>query len=90
MVCCILGCLFYVSKYMSKVVDLFADNWGRWWGVHNSEFLPVGETISFPLPPSVAYDFLRLMRRFARLKSRAYKSLTIICNASFWVSSMLW
>jgi hypothetical protein len=36
-----------------------------------------------------AVEFIRYMRRFARIRSRDYKSLTITCNPDFWVNRLL-
>lgn len=83
------GVFWYASKYMSKEVgENFAD-WGRWWGVFFRERLPFGEVRIIPTTEEKAVEFIRYMRRYARVRSRDYKSLTVICNADKWVNRLL-
>jgi len=80
----------YISKYMSKSIDFAIADWGRWWGLFNAEFLPFGEKISFPIDKKTAQTIIRYLRRFAKIASRDYKSLTVIADADLWLRSMLW
>lgn len=73
---------------MSKEVGSELD-WGRWWGVFYRERLPLGELVNVEVSEAKAVEFIRYMRRYARLKSRDYKSLTVICNPDFWVGKLL-
>lgn len=82
------GVFWYASKYMSKEVGA-EFNWGRWWGVFFRDRLPLGELVNVEVTEKQAVQFIRYMRRFARIKSRDYKSLTIICNADTWVNRLL-
>jgi len=83
------GVFWYASKYMSKKVSETFTDWGRWWGVFFRERLPVGAVVNIKITERKAIEIIRYMRRFARIKSRDYKSLTIICNADFWVNRLL-
>lgn len=82
------GISWYINKYMSKEVGA-EFNWGRWWGVFFRDRLPLGELVNVEVTEKQAVQFIRYMRRFARIKSRDYKSLTIICNADTWVNRLL-
>jgi hypothetical protein len=82
------GVFWYASKYMSKEVGSELD-WGRWWGVFYRERLPVGEIINVEVSEKKAIEFIRYMRRYARIRSRDYRSLTIICNPDVWVNRLL-
>jgi len=88
------GVMFYVSKYMSKIISLSCVGWGRWWGVVNDDLLPRGQKITIPLERQSILDIIRYMRRFAfrksKARSRGYRSLSIICNADFWVRQLIW
>ena len=57
---------------------------GRYWGVFNREKLPFAPEVEIELTDHEAFRLIRYMRRYAKLKSRAYQSLTIICNAEYW------
>lgn len=84
------GVMFYASKYIGK--EVLPDNWGytgRWWGIFRRDNLPYGEFVSVLVSPEKAQEFIRYMRRFAHIRSRDYKSLTIICNPDFWVNRLL-
>ncbi len=83
------GVMFYASKYLGKEVPAEWGNSGRWWGIFSRENLPYGEIVSMEVSPEKAQDFIRYMRRFAHLRSRAYKSLTITCNPDFWLNKLL-
>lgn len=83
------GVFWYASKYMSKIVSEKYADWGRWWGVFFRKRLPVGEIINVEVTEKKAVEFIRYMRRFAHVKSRDYKSLTIICNPDIWINKLL-
>lgn len=83
------GVNWYISKYMSKEVVGQCSDWGRWWGTFNWDSAPVGQEVEVLIPLKVAYDIIRYQRRFSKIKSRAYPSLTILCNASQWVNRLL-
>lgn len=83
------GVFWYASKYMSKEVNETYADWGRWWGVFHRSNLPFGEVVNVEVSEKKAIEFIRYMRRFARLRSRDYKSLTVICNSDFWVNRLL-
>jgi len=84
------GSRWYASKYLGKEVD--GEGWqypGRWWGIFQREKLPYGELVNVEVTQEKAVEFIRYMRRFARIRSRDYKSLTITCNPDFWVNRLL-
>lgn len=83
------GVMFYASKYLGKEVLAEWGHAGRWWGIFNRESLPYGEIVNVEVTPEKAQDFIRYMRRYAHLRSRAYKSLTITCNPDFWLNKLL-
>jgi hypothetical protein len=83
------GVNWYISKYMSKTVAAECDDWGRWWGVFGRERLPFGETIIVQVTEQKAIEFIRYMRRYGRIRSRDYRSLTVICNSDFWAAKLL-
>jgi len=83
------GVFWYVNKYMSKKVSADCANWGRWWGVFFRERLPLGELVNVEVSERKAIEFIRYMRRFAGVKSRDYRSLTIICNPDVWLNRIL-
>jgi hypothetical protein len=73
----------YVSKYMAKVEGGDMEL-GRVWGVWSVENIPFVKAILVVLDEKEAVQLLRLMRRFARIRSRDYRSLKIMCDAEFW------
>jgi hypothetical protein len=82
------GAFSYASKYFTKIVAAWG-NVGRWWGVFFRSRLPLGEVVAIVTTKQKAIEFIRYMRRFARLRSRDYKSLTVICHADRWVNQLL-
>lgn len=78
----------YVSKYMAKegVHNL---NTGRIWGVARAENIPWVQALLIPLTENEAITLIRYMRRYARLKGRDYKSLTILLDAGWWYERLL-
>jgi hypothetical protein len=83
------GVFWYASKYMSKEVAETYSDWGRWWGVFHRGNLPLGEVVNVEVSEDKAIEFIRYMRRYAHLKSRDYRSLTIICNPDIWLNKLL-
>ncbi len=83
------GVFWYASKYMSKEVGTMFSDWGRWWGVFHRNNLPLGEVVNMEVTEEKAIQFIRYMRRFARIRSRDYRTLTIICDADFWINRLL-
>lgn len=82
------GVFWYASKYMSKEVEGW-ENVGRWWGVFFRERLPLGQMVKVEVSEEKAIEFIRYMRRFSRIRSRDYRSLTVICNPDFWLNKLL-
>jgi hypothetical protein len=83
------GVFWYASKYMSKEVGIMFSDWGRWWGVFHRDNLPLGEVVNMEVTEEKAIEFIRYMRRFAHIRSRDYRTLTIICDSDFWINRLL-
>lgn len=83
------GVFWYASKYMSKEVAETYSDWGRWWGVFRRDNLPLGEVVNVEVTEEKAIEFIRYMRRYAHIRSRDYKTLTVICNPDIWVNRLL-
>lgn len=83
------GVFWYASKYMSKQVTIDCVDWGRWWGVFFRNKLPLGELVNVEITEKKAFEIIRYMRRYARIKPRNNPSLTIICDADFWINRLL-
>ena len=83
------GVFWYASKYMSKEVGTMFSDWGRWWGVFHRDNLPLGEVVNVEVTEEKAIEFIRYMRRFAHIRSRDYRTLTIICDTDFWMNRLL-
>ena len=81
------GLYTYASKYVCKPVEGW-NNVGKWWGVFGRENLPVGELLTYDITDEQSKQNIRYMRRFARLKSRSYQSLTILCDADQWYEKL--
>lgn len=83
------GVFFYASKYMSKETSESLEGWGRMWGVFFRERLPFGDVVNVPVTERKAIEFIRYMRRYSGIRSRDYQTLTVICDAEFWVNRLL-
>lgn len=73
----------YVSKYMAKPAK-FTLEIGRVWGVVRIELIPWVRALLCQLTENEAVRLIRYLRRFAHLRSRDYKSLTVLVDAHFW------
>lgn len=82
------GVMSYASKYMSKVSDETWAEPGRFWGVFGSDLLPWAEIETAALTNKDAYNLLRLMRRYAKMRGRANRSLSIFCKPDFWFENL--
>lgn len=83
------GVMSYASKYLGKECD--SSGWdapGRFWGVLGKKNIPWASMVRVSLRNIEAYNFIRMMRRYAHIRPRAYRSLTIFCNAEFWLSKL--
>ena len=86
------GVMRYASKYLAKTFDVVG--WdetytGRFWAVFNRQNIPFGEQRVYAIPLKKAQEIMRYQRRFAKLRSRNYKSLTTFCDADQWVENLL-
>lgn len=86
------GALGYASKYLGKVDQVKYKDVGRWWGIVGRKNIPWARLVVAAISNPDACEFLRYLRRFAHLKSRDYKSLTVMCDAEFWLLKLdfLW
>lgn len=73
----------YVSKYMAKAGDYDLDI-GRVWGVVQDENVPWVKAILCQLTEREAVQLMRYLRRYAHIKGRDYKSLTVLLDAEQW------
>lgn len=86
------GVMRYASKYLAKTFDVAG--WdeiypGRFWGLSRKENIPFGEDMVMYITKKDAHVWMRYQRRFAKLKSRDYSSLTTFCLADQWVENIL-
>lgn len=84
------GVMAYASKYLGKECDAAGwDSPGRFWGVKSRENIPWAEILRATIGYQDGYKLIRLMRRYAHLKPRAYQSLNIFCNSpNFWYENL--
>ena len=83
------GVMTYAAKYLGK--ECTAEGWenpGRFWGIKGFEFIPWAEIVKKSISYREGFALIRLMRRYARLKPRAYKSLSIFCNPDYWLENL--
>lgn len=86
------GVMRYASKYLGKTFDVAG--WegiypGRFWGVVQRENIPFGQEMIMYIEENDAHIWMRYQRRFAKLKSRSYSSLTTFCDSDQWVKNIL-
>lgn len=83
------GVMFYASKYLGKEITVDWGCAGRFWGKFGKESLPYGQFVVIETSPEKFQEYIRYMRRFAHIRGRDYKSLTITCNPDFWLLKLL-
>jgi hypothetical protein len=86
------GVLAYASKYLGKTFEVAG--WdeiytGQFWGVIRKQNIPFGQSMIMYITLRDANIWMRYQKRFARLKSRSYKSLTTFCNSEQWISNII-
>lgn len=86
------GVMRYASKYLGKTFEVAG--WdevypGRFWAVVQRENIPFGQDMVMYISKRDAHIWMRYQRRFARLKSRSYSSLTTFCNAEHWIENIM-
>jgi len=74
------GVMSYAAKYMAKPDDISEFNCGRVWGMFNRSWLPMSTVIIFEVSAKTVIVAMRLMRRYAHLKSRDYGALSILIS----------
>lgn len=87
------GVLAYASKYLGKLPEPVEDPelWksvGRYWGVFARGDVPWAEMITAEVSDRQAVQVIRYLRRYGHIPARAYRSLTVICDADFWFSKL--
>lgn len=85
------GVMSYASKYLGKNIDKMPgwEHVGRYWGIFSRKQVPWAKTEFAELNYKQATKMLRLLRRYAHLKGRDYKSLTIFCNdPAYWLENI--
>jgi hypothetical protein len=78
------GIMYYVSKYMAKPDEGSGLITGRIWGICNISNIPWVKASLVILNEGEAVQLIRYLRRYANLKGRDYRSLTVILDAEFW------
>ena len=85
------GVMGYASKYLGKEVENLP-GWeavGRYWGVFARSSVPWARLVTVDLDYRQAVNLIRLLRRYAHLKGRDYKSLTcFVNNPDFWFGAL--
>ena len=86
------GVWAYAAKYLGKTFEIAG--WdskavGRFWAVVSPVNIPFGELQVRELPRADAVAIMRYQKRFAKLKSRDYPSLTIFCDSEQWVDKLI-
>jgi len=86
------GVMRYASKYLGKTFEVAG--WdevypGRFWAVVQKENIPFGQDMVMHITSGDAHTWMRYQRRFAKLKSRSYSSLTTFCNADKWTENII-
>ncbi len=80
------GVMAYASKYLAKLESVPYDAVGRFWGVKGN--IPWADMVQISLTDREAFQFIRLLRRMMRIKSRAYRSLTAFSDGEFWLDRL--
>lgn len=85
------GVWAYAAKYLGKTFEIagWERIWtGRYWGVIAGSDIPFAKLTRVELDYRKAVQMMRYQRRYARLKGRDRRSLTIFCDASQWIRRM--
>lgn len=86
------GVWSYASKYLGKTFEVAGwdeKETGRFWGLLGRENVPFGEPMTMFITLKDAHQWMRYQRRFAGLKGRDYKSITIFCKSDQWVNRII-
>ena len=86
------GVWAYASKYLGKTFKV--SGWdegptGRFWAVVNRENIPFGREMVMRVTVKNSHVWMRYQKRFAKLKSRDYSSITTFCDAEQWIKNFL-
>jgi len=85
------GVMRYASKYLGKTFDVAG--WdeiypGRFWAVVQKENIPFGVECVHEISKKQAEHIIRYQRRFSKMKSRNYSSLTTFCDSGQWIKNI--
>jgi hypothetical protein len=88
----------YVAKTMGAVMAVelgkdtqaLASHVGRWWGCWHPDCIPFAVRVVVQVTERHACDVIRYFRRFAGIKSRAYKGLTCFVDVDQWAAKLGW
>jgi len=85
------GVMRYASKYLGKTFDVAG--WteiypGRFWAVVQKENIPFGVECVYEISQGQAEHIIRYQRRFSKMKSRNYSSLTTFCDSGQWIKNI--
>lgn len=86
----------YVSKalkYLSKAeIDSMPEEWhtGRFWGVYGRSNVPWAHSWICKLTESEAVRLMRYLRKYAGIKGRDYRSLSVIADSNAWSERIEW
>jgi len=86
------GVMRYASKYLGKTFEVagWTDIYpGRFWAVVQRDNIPFGQEMIMYITQKDANIWMRYQRRFAKLKSRSYSSLTTFCKADQWTKNIM-
>lgn len=86
------GVWSYASKYLGKTFEVAgwdSQEVGRFWAVVKPNNIPFGEVQTLELSRADAVQVMRYQKRFAKLKSRSYPSITIFCDSEQWIDKVI-
>ena len=85
------GYLSKALKYLSKAdIEEIPEEWqyGRFWGVYGRSNVPWAHRWICKLTDKEAIKLIRYMRRFAGIKPRDYRSLSVIADSNQWADRL--
>jgi len=84
------GVMSYASKYMGKLETNEQGHPGRFWGVSGRGWIPWSAIEEYSVFPERVVRAMRMMRRYAGIKSRDYGSLSIyVDDVAQWKRALL-
>lgn len=80
-------------KYLSKAeIEEMPDEWhtGRFWGVYGRSNVPWAHSWHMRLTEKEAVKLIRYLRKYAGIKGRDYRSLSVIADSNQWSRRLEW